>query len=122
MVTLEQIQTALAEALKQRTMTQEELAKMIGTTRQTIISIEKNFFNSENNNTGNNDSGNNDTGNNDSGNNDSGNNNSGNDNTGNNNSLLQEGSEYIQKFTNYPCNVVYFENRVTKEWGDRNGD
>ena len=31
-------------------------------------------------------------------------------NTGNNNSLLQEGSEYIQKFTNYPCNVVYFEN------------
>ena len=31
-------------------------------------------------------------------------------NTGKNNALLQEGSKYIQKFTNYPCNVVYFEN------------
>lgn len=31
-------------------------------------------------------------------------------NTGNNNSLLQEGSEYIQKYTNYPCNVIYFNN------------
>lgn len=26
-------------------MSQEELAKLVGTTRQTIISIEKNFFN-----------------------------------------------------------------------------
>lgn len=31
-------------------------------------------------------------------------------NTGNNNSLLVEGTEYIQKFTNYPCNILYFNN------------
>lgn len=31
-------------------------------------------------------------------------------NTGANNSLLKEGSEYVQKFTNYPCNVIYFDN------------
>lgn len=31
-------------------------------------------------------------------------------NTGVNNALLQEGSEYVQKFTNYPCNVIYFDN------------
>ena len=30
-------------------------------------------------------------------------------NTGENNSLLQEGSEYVQKFTNYPKNVIYFD-------------
>ncbi len=30
-------------------------------------------------------------------------------NLGNKNSLLQEGSEYIQKFTNYPSNVIYFD-------------
>ena len=30
MVTLEKIQTALAEALKQRSITQEELAKQVG--------------------------------------------------------------------------------------------
>ena len=31
-------------------------------------------------------------------------------NTGKNNSLLQEGTEYVQKFTNYPSNVVHFAN------------
>lgn len=31
-------------------------------------------------------------------------------NVGSNNSLLAEGSTYIQKFTNYPSNVVYFDN------------
>ena len=31
-------------------------------------------------------------------------------NTGMNNSLLQEGTQYIQKYTNYPNNVVYFNN------------
>lgn len=30
-------------------------------------------------------------------------------NIGENNTLSQEGSEYVQKFTNYPKNVVYFE-------------
>ena len=36
MVTLEQIQKALAEALKQRTITQEELAKQIGVNQSMI--------------------------------------------------------------------------------------
>lgn len=31
-------------------------------------------------------------------------------NLGSGNSLLQEGSEYIQKYTGYPCNVIYFDN------------
>lgn len=30
-------------------------------------------------------------------------------NTGTNNSLLQDGSIYVQKYTNYPSNVVYFD-------------
>ena len=36
MVTLEQIQKALAEALKQRTITQEELAQQIGVNQSMI--------------------------------------------------------------------------------------
>ncbi len=36
MVTLEHIQTALADALKQRTITQEELAKKIGVNQSMI--------------------------------------------------------------------------------------
>ena len=36
MVTLEKIQTALADALKQRTITQEELAKRIGVNQSMI--------------------------------------------------------------------------------------
>ena len=36
MVTLEKIQNALAEALKQRTITQEELAKRIGVNQSMI--------------------------------------------------------------------------------------
>ena len=36
MVTLEKIQSALAEALKQRTITQEELAKRIGVNQSMI--------------------------------------------------------------------------------------
>jgi len=36
MVTIEKIQNALAEALKQRTMTQEELAKKIGVNQSMI--------------------------------------------------------------------------------------
>ncbi len=36
MVTLENIQSALAEALKQRTITQEELAKRIGVSQSMI--------------------------------------------------------------------------------------
>ncbi len=36
MVTLENIQTALAEALKQRTITQEELARKIGVNQSMI--------------------------------------------------------------------------------------
>ena len=35
----------LKEARQKRGVSQEELAKMVGTTRQTIISIEKNLFN-----------------------------------------------------------------------------
>lgn len=31
-------------------------------------------------------------------------------NTGMNNTLLQEGTQYIQKYTNYPNNVIYFNN------------
>ena len=31
-------------------------------------------------------------------------------NLGKENSLLQEGSEYTQKYTNYPTNVIYFDN------------
>ena len=35
----------LKEARAEKGLSQEELAKMVGTTRQTIISIEKNSFN-----------------------------------------------------------------------------
>ncbi len=35
----------LKEVRQKRGVSQEELAKMVGTTRQTIISIEKNLFN-----------------------------------------------------------------------------
>ena len=35
----------LKEIRQAKKVSQEELAKMVGTTRQTIISIEKNFFN-----------------------------------------------------------------------------
>ena len=35
----------LKEIRQVKKVSQEELAKMVGTTRQTIISIEKNFFN-----------------------------------------------------------------------------
>ena len=30
-------------------------------------------------------------------------------NLGSKNSLLQDGTEYTQKYTNYPCNVVFFD-------------
>ena len=35
-------------------------------------------------------------------------------NTGMNNSLLQEGTTYIQKFTNYPSNIFVFRYSKTK--------
>ena len=35
----------LKEARQSKGLSQEDLAKMVGTTRQTIISIEKNLFN-----------------------------------------------------------------------------
>ena len=35
----------LKEARQEKNLSQEELAKMVGTSRQTIISIEKNQFN-----------------------------------------------------------------------------
>ncbi len=35
----------LKEARTEKKISQEELARMVGTTRQTIISIEKNLFN-----------------------------------------------------------------------------
>lgn len=39
------LQNRLKEVRQAKKMSQEELAKEIGTTRQTIISIEKNLFN-----------------------------------------------------------------------------
>ena len=39
------LQNRLKELRTAKKMSQEELAKMVGTTRQTIISIEKNLFN-----------------------------------------------------------------------------
>lgn len=40
-----QFKNKIREARRQKNMSQEELANMIGTTRQTIISIEKGQFN-----------------------------------------------------------------------------
>ncbi len=39
------LQNRLKEVRQAKKMSQEELAKAVGTTRQTIISIEKNLFN-----------------------------------------------------------------------------
>lgn len=39
------LQNRLKELRTNKKLSQEELAKMVGTTRQTIISIEKNLFN-----------------------------------------------------------------------------
>ena len=39
------LKNKLKEYRQQKNLSQEELARMVGTTRQTIISIEKNFFN-----------------------------------------------------------------------------
>ena len=39
------LKNKLKECRQAKGMSQEELAKTVGTTRQTIISIEKNFFN-----------------------------------------------------------------------------
>ena len=39
------LQNRLKELLTAKKISQEELAKTVGTTRQTIISIEKNLFN-----------------------------------------------------------------------------
>ena len=39
------LKNKLKEIRVQNKLSQEELAKRVGTTRQTIISIEKNFFN-----------------------------------------------------------------------------
>lgn len=39
------LKNTLKEARMQKGLSQEELAKMLGTTRQTIIAIEKNGFN-----------------------------------------------------------------------------
>ncbi len=39
------LQNKIKEARAEKKVSQEELARMIGTTRQTIISIEKNQFN-----------------------------------------------------------------------------
>ena len=39
------LQNRLKELRTSKKISQEELAKMVGTTRQTIISIEKNLFN-----------------------------------------------------------------------------
>ena len=39
------LRNRLREARQAKNLSQDELAKMVGTTRQTIISIEKNSFN-----------------------------------------------------------------------------
>ena len=39
------LKNRLKDARTQKGLSQEELARMVGTTRQTIISIEKNLFN-----------------------------------------------------------------------------
>lgn len=39
------LKNKLKEYRQQKNLSQEELARMVGTTRQTIISIEKNLFN-----------------------------------------------------------------------------
>lgn len=39
------LKNKLKEVRQKKSLSQEDLAKMVGTTRQTIISIEKNMFN-----------------------------------------------------------------------------
>lgn len=39
------LQNRIKEARQEKKLSQEDLAKLVGTTRQTIISIEKNQFN-----------------------------------------------------------------------------